>query len=291
MIAALWLATASIAATLPASLSDAQRVVDSAGPGDTVLLGDGEYPRLVLGGAATLAAEEGKKPVVRGGIEIRSKDGETKPVGPIAIRGLEITGGVDGIKYYNAHDVLVSSCDIHDNLHQGILGVSGTRVRIVGNLIRRNGDFEGCAKDRRLCNQYHGVYATGASYSITDNIIEGNLAWGIQAAGYPYDPKTFAGPEYAGVSSWTIARNTIRAQARRGGIVVWQPDAGGVAIEGNTFSRNALLEPAEPQGIEFSHCGGGNVVRGNVFEPAPAGGQARISDTARGASYTEQRAR
>jgi hypothetical protein len=85
-------------------------------PGEQAVIEPGEY---------------GKRPLGHG-VLLQAREGYQKPIGWITIEGLEIRHGWDGVKLYNAHDVVIRNCHIHDNWNQGILG-NGNRV-----LINRN---------------------------------------------------------------------------------------------------------------------------------------------------------
>jgi hypothetical protein len=143
-------------------------------------------------------------------------------IGWITIEGFEIRNCYDGLKFHNAHDLTIRRNWIHDNTPgQGILG-TGTRVLIDRNVINHNGGFDVCITTPSQCNQDHGIYASGTAYTITNNLIYDNLAYGIQVAGaYKYEPTKHAGPEYVNSANWVIAHNTIAYQVHRAAIVVW----------------------------------------------------------------------
>jgi hypothetical protein len=210
--------------TLAAPFLTIRKGLESAGsPGDAVQVRAGTYEtgeRLFMrrsgekGRPITLSNYPGEAPVIRfleanGGrfprIEIQNPDDGSAAIGWLVIKGLEIAGGYEGIKFYNAHDLTIEGNDIHDSLWQGILGVGGLRVSIVKNKLRRNGAPAAAPGDRTLANKLHGIYASGTEYAVLDNEFDSNFAWGIQAAGYPYDKAAHAGPEYAGASRWRIA--------------------------------------------------------------------------------------
>jgi hypothetical protein len=206
----------------------------------------------------------GERPVVdgegRGRIELHSEHGWQKPVGWITVEGFEVQNGWDGIKFYNAHHIVLRGNYIHDNSNQGILG-NGHHVRIEGNTIARNG-FK---RDNEKSNLEHGIYATGTHITIVNNRIHSNKAYGIQVAGYDFDPAKHAGPEFAGARHWLISHNTIAFQQNRAGIVVWQSDATDCVIQNNILYRNAVkLGRGSCQGIDFL-SGGGHVVRNNIM--------------------------
>ena len=223
-----------------------QKVAEVARAGDTVLVGSGVYRGHVFlrfsgepEKPIVFRNAPGERPVVdgegKGRIELQSEHGWRKSVGWIVVEGFEVRNGWDGIKFYNAHHIVLKSNFIHDNLNQGILG-NGHHVRIEGNVIAHNG-FK---PENEKSNKEHGIYATGTDFEIVNNVIHSNRAYGIQVAGYPFKPDSHAGPEFATARRWLISHNTIAFQQNRAGIVVWQPDATDCVIENNIFYRNAV---------------------------------------------------
>src|SRR5262249_47753643 len=161
----------------------------------------------------------------------------------------------EGIYLHSAHDVVVRGNNIHDNYGQGMLG-DGNRVLIDGNIIARNGltgSLPGLGEYHT-----HGVYASGSEYTIVNNVIYGNQGYGIQMAGYPYDPNDPnhpPGPEYMDARRWLIANNTFAYSLNRGAIVVWQDGATDSVIENNIFYDNATSDMSDVQGIDYYHSG------------------------------------
>ena len=248
-----------------------QKAADVARAGDIVLVRTGIYKPGVL---LRFSGERdkpiifknapGERPVVdgegRGRIELRSEQGEQKPIGWIIVEGFEVRSGWDGIKFYNAHHIVLKDNFIHDNANQGILG-NGHHVRIDGNTIAHNGYKPGNEES----NQEHGIYATGTDFEIIKNVIHSNRAYGIQVAGYPFKPgDRYAGREFATARRWLISHNTIAFEQNRGGIVIWQDDATDCVIEKNIFFRNAVRR-GECQAIDFADAGGRHVIRNNLF--------------------------
>ena len=248
--------------------------VDRAKPGDTVVVRAGIYHESVV---LRRSGTEGKPIIVRNypderpiiepagqspgkGFLLQAEEGYQHAIGWITIEGFEIRRAHDGIKFYNAHDVVIRGNAIHDNLNQGILG-NGHHVHIEGNIIAHNGFQDGNERS----NLQHGIYATGTFFTINDNVIHSNLAYGIQVAGYDYDPTRHAGPEFAAARHWVIRHNTIAFQQNRAGIVIWQTDATECVVEQNIFYRNATHVPSAEQGIGFVNAGHGHIIRGNVF--------------------------
>jgi len=268
-----------------------QKAAEVARAGDTVLVRGGVYKGHVFlrysgepDRPIVFRSAPGEKPVVdgetKGRIELQSEQGWQKPIGWIVVEGFEVRNGWDGIKFYNAHHIVLKGNFIHDNLNQGILG-NGHHVRIEGNVIAHNGFKPGNEKS----NKEHGIYATGTDFEIIDNVIHSNRAYGIQVAGYPFRPENHPGPEFAGARRWLIRHNTLAFQQNRAGIVIWQPDATECVIENNLFYRNAVrLGTGDCQGIDFVAAGGRHIIRRNLlFGP----GRASIGEAPRDCTLLE----
>jgi hypothetical protein len=240
--------------------------------GDTVIVHAGVYKgHLILRRSGVpdkpivFKNATGEKPVFdgegKGRIELQSEEGWRKPIGWITVEGFEVRNGWDGIKFYNAHHIVLKGNYIHDNLNQGILG-NGHDVRIEGNVVARNG-FK---SDNERSNLEHGIYCTGSKFTIVNNVIHSNKAYGIQVAGYPYKPDYHAGREFADARGWLISNNTFAFNENRGGIVVWQDGAAECVIQNNIFYKNAVrLGKGDIQGIDFVGAGSGHVIRSNLF--------------------------
>ena len=242
--------------------------------GDTILVRAGVYPEPVIlrfsgreGKPITLKNYPGERPVIqpgeRGkeppgqGVLLQAQEGYQKPIGWITIEGFEIRYGWDGVKLYNAHDIVIRNCNIHDNYNQGILG-NGNRVLIDGNIIAGNGTNENAAR-----NLMHGIYSTGTAFTITNNIIHSNTAYGIQVAAYDYNKDSMAGPEYADAKNWLIANNTLAFNKHRAGMVIWM-----VGVENCTVQNNIFYKNGGVNGILFyNQQGQQHLIRNNIFYP------------------------
>jgi hypothetical protein len=258
--------------TQTAPLRTIQKAAAVARAGDTVLVRAGVYHGHVVlrhsgepGQPIVFQNHPGERPIVdgqgRGRIELQSEHGWRQPIGWITVEGFEVRNGWDGIKFYNAHDIVLRGNHIHDCANQGILG-NGCRVRIEGNTIARNG-FK---PDNERSNLEHGIYGTGTEFTIVNNVIHSNKAYGIQVAGYDYDAARHAGPEYAGARRWIISHNTLAFQQNRAGIVVWQSEATDCVIQNNILYQNAVtLGAGSCQGVDFVSAGRGHVIRHNLF--------------------------
>jgi len=164
--------------TTAAPFRTIQHAVDLARAGDTVSVRGGTYHpgrlllrhsgikrapitlRNFLGERPRLDCDASFSPPRYHRVELQSIDGWRKAIVWIVIEGLEITGGWDGIKLYNAHDVVIRNCSIHDCLSQGILG-SGTRITIDSNVIHSVGVNPMGLREEEHDNKLHGIYGTG----------------------------------------------------------------------------------------------------------------------------------
>jgi len=181
-----------------------QKAADTARAGDTIIVGGGIYRENVvlrfsgrLDRPITLKNYPGEKPIIQPGqsgkeppghgVLLQAREGYQKPIGWITLEGLEIRYGHDGIKFYNAHDIVIRNCNIHENYNQGILG-NGNQVLIDRNIIAGNGTNRNVQQ-----NLLHGIYATGTAFTITNNLIYSNTAYGIQVAAYDYKKDYHAG--------------------------------------------------------------------------------------------------
>jgi len=251
-----------------------QKAASLARAGDAILVRGGVYPEAVVlrfsgqkGKPIVLKNYPGERPVIQPGqpgeqppghgVLLQAQEGYQKPIGWITIEGLEVRYGWDGVKFYNAHDIVIRNCRIHENWNQGMLG-NGNRVLIDRNVIAGNGTNEDAGR-----NLVHGIYATGTAFRITNNIIHSNTAYGIQVAAYDYNKDSMAGPEYAEAKNWLIANNTLAFNKNRAGIVIWQDGVENCVVQNNIFYKNGGVN-----GILFySQQDRRHLVRNNIFYP------------------------
>lgn len=202
----------------------------------------------------------------------------------IWIEGFEITNGYEGIKFYNCSDCTFKRLHIHDNLLQGILGQGGLRNTFTHNIINHNGDFATCATTPSQCGLDHGLYLSGASYVVTNNLIYDNLSRGIQINGSSstYDTSKHPSADYAGAANWVISDNTFAYQRNRAGIVIWGGLCDGLRIENNIFYENNVTNSSTGQGIEFVSATAslGMSAKNNHFYGSGSGATTAIGGTA-----------
>ena len=201
------------------------------------------------------------------------------PIGWITIEGLEIQNCSEAIKLNAAHDVMIRGNWIHDNGH-GMHG-NGTRILFDRNRVNHNGQFAKCAAEEAngdinsTCTKDHGIYVNGTAWTITNNLIYDNLAFGIQMNGVKmYDPSKHPGPEYILSHNWVVANNTFAYQRYAGGMVIWGASCHNARIENNIFFENAQTRPSRvAQGIHFTSMTCTEVsIRNNLAYASEPGG-------------------
>jgi hypothetical protein len=217
----------------------------------------------------------------------QSNSGYRYPIGWVTIEGFEIRDCYNGIKFFNLHDSTIRRNWIHHNTPgQGILG-NGTRILIDRNRINHNGPFT----TNPTSTGAHGIYANGKAFTITNNLIYDNLAYGVQLNGTSsYDSSRYAGPDFALSSNWVIANNTFAYQVNAPGMVVWGSTCNYARIENNIFYENAVKHASNtPQGINFisTSCTGIQIRNNHAFASG-SGGTRFLSTAAReGVHYTQ----
>jgi hypothetical protein len=222
-------------------------------------------------------------------IKHQNDSGYTNPISWIVLEGLEVaSASVDGIKGYNAENIIIRNCNIHHSAEQGILMVGSNTVLFDGNQVHENGDSSGGR------NQDHGIYAAGRHWTVTNNIFYGNAAYGIQLAAYYSANSSVRDDERDGhIDDWTIANNVITYQRNRTGIVVWDGGNGGsggnctnVHIFNNIFFHNGE-DTGSITGVRLYKDGSGGVHKNITINNNLYVGTGPFISNYANASYTE----
>lgn len=262
--------------------------------GDTCLVRGGTYSTEgtiqfgVTGTAASpirLANYPEETPIIDWGtravgdsILIQNANGFNQAMGWITVEGFEITNGYDGIKWYNLHNSIIRENNIHDNANQGILGNGGTQVLIEGNIIHENGPLGASTS-----NKEHAIYAHGSYYTIKNNLIYGNQAYGIQQNGSAtsvYSSTKHPSTDFAGANNWIVANNTFAYSRHRSGYVIWGSLCTNSRYENNIFyENNTNNSGSAANGIHFASSSGstGLAIRNNHFYASGSGATASTS--------------
>ena len=243
------------------------KALSSAGPGETVVLAPGTYGapgetvEIVRGGEpgapVTLrGAPDGPRPTILGAFRIRTShvrlahlllDGPTGPVQEATDenpRGEQVQLAIDAAGP-TIEDIWIYDCEIRDSdWHAGIFLTHAEDVRIVGNDIHDNGDPDDPAQE----NLSHGIYWASGSGLIANNVIEGNVARGIQLfpepSGVAVVHNTIIGNGAAGVQVAKYSSNNLIAN----NIVAFNGDIGirsdSLARGGNVAGTNLLWDNA-----------------------------------------------
>jgi parallel beta-helix repeat protein len=233
------------------------KAVSSVAPGDVVVLEPGTYggsgvtTNVTRSGSAAapiiFTSEPGAaRAVVRGYVRIIAShvrfdslvfDG---PTGGIVAKSSSNPGGEEvQVSIMYGTDVTLSNSEVRDNdWHAGVFVSDATEVDLLSNYVHDNGDAATGA------NLDQGIYWCSGSGTIENNVVENNVAYGVQLY-----------PTAAGV---TVSHNTITGN-RSGGIVVGN-EASGNQIVNNLVANNSRY------GIRgYNLTGGGNVARENLL--------------------------
>ncbi len=244
------------------------KAIAAAEPGDTVVIRPGTYGER---GTNTYFSSPGSAerpivfrgdpggpmPQILGHVRISADhqtlnymlfDGPTGPVKPASAENpdgeqvqVSIYGpAVDGVE--------ISDSEIRNSgWHAGIYAATANGVRIVRNYIHDNGDFN----DPSQANMSHGIYFSAGSGLIANNLIEHNVARGIQLYTNPHDV--------------TIANNTVVSNGKAGIQFAAQTQ--------NSIAVNNLVAYNGLYGIRSAELtGSGNVVEGNLVWANGGGG-------------------
>ncbi|RKY23402.1 MAG: hypothetical protein DRP79_09255, partial [Planctomycetota bacterium] len=121
---------------------------------------------------------------------------------------------MDGVLIHGTN-VIVRNCYIHNNKLEGIGAHRPYNIVIENNLVEYNG---------RHPQFDHGIYVAGKNYTIRNNIVRFNAAWGIHC--------------YPEIANSVIENNLVYRNHRGGIILVSKPNVGSNKIVNNTVARN-----------------------------------------------------
>lgn len=217
------------------------RAVAAAEPGDTVVLRPGTYG---AAGEVTRMNRPGSpgdpitfrgdpsaaRPRIIGHVRITAPHqrfnhllfdgptGRTKAITPENPGGeqvqVSIMGAASGLD-----DVEISDCEVRDSAwHAGIYVDAEADIRLIGNYVHDNGDRSDPGQE----NLSHGIYWSSGSGLIAGNVVEHNVARGVQL--------------YPSASDVLVANNTIVDNGKAG--VQVGGDSSGVSIVNNIVADN-----------------------------------------------------
>jgi Right handed beta helix region/Protein of unknown function (DUF1565) len=236
------------------------KALSAAHPGDTVVFRAGTYGAR---GTITTAKTSGTasapitftghpgepRPVILGHLKITGSylrfggflfDGPTGQVKEISAenpKGEEVEVTIEG-----DHDTISHSEIGGSDWHAGIFVSGADDVSIVGNYIHDNGDTDPCCY-KLQANASHGIYFSSGSGVIANNVIENNLARGVQLYPSPADV--------------LVAYNTI-VHNGRAGVIVSNHAAN------NTIADNIVADNGDTGIRSDNLTGTGNLVINNL---------------------------
>lgn len=197
------------------------KAIAAAGPGDTVVLEPGTYgaagkiTRMSQAGSADAEIvfrgdPAGPMPRIVGNVRISAShqrldhilfDGPTGQVKPASAdnpTGEQVEVSIMG-KASPVDGVTISGCEVRgSDWHAGIYVDAGDRIDLVGNYVHDNGD----PSDPSQENQSHGIYWSRGSGLVAENVIEHNVARGVQL--------------YPAADGVSVANNTIVDNGKAG---------------------------------------------------------------------------
>jgi hypothetical protein len=171
--------------------------------------------------------------------------GQVKEITAENPKGEEVEVGIFG-----DYDQISNSEIRGSDWHAGIFLSGADHVSIVGNYIHDNGDTDPCC-NRLQQNASHGIYFDSGSGVIANNVIEHNLARGVQLYTGPHDvlvtENTIVRNGRAGVQVATDTADSTVAN----NIVAYNGDTGirsaSLTGTGNLVVNNLLWENAYPR--------------------------------------------
>jgi hypothetical protein len=233
------------------------KAIEAVAAGDTVVLHAGTYGergtfmRFARSGAPgapiTWRAAAGEaRPVLLGAIQVTGDDQTFErlvfdgPTGPVLTPtttnplGEEVQVAVYGDRVEIAHS------EVRDCLwHAGIYLKDAYDARLIGNYVHDNGNFARAEQ----ANLDHGIYFSRGSGLIANNVIEHNLAFGVQL--------------YPAPAHVTVAHNTIVGHGRSGVIVA-------TAAADNLIVNNVIANNRQEAVRSYALTGLGNRVVRNL---------------------------
>jgi Right handed beta helix region len=238
-----------------------ERRLERVGPGEVLVLRPGVYGRrgttttLHRSGTAkrpiTIRGAPGRRPPrILGAVHINGSHIRLRrlvfagPTGRVNRRTADNPGGEEVQVAIGGHgrvrDVTIAESVVRNSdWHAGIFVVGARNVQIIRNRIYKNGD----ARDPSQENQSHGIYWYSGSGTIANNLINRNLARGVQL-----NPRA---------SRVTVKHNTVVANGKAGVLV------GGGASH-NRIVNNILARNGDRGIRSFNLTGRGNVARANL---------------------------
>lgn len=215
-----------------------------------------------------------------GMVLLRNSSGINHPIGWITIEGFEIRDCYNGIKWYSLHNSTIRRNWVHDTGKTAIFGYGGNKIVIDRNRIY---DSRGG----------HGIYANGAYYTITNNLIYKNYGYGIQQNGSSsaaYTSSKFPSVQFADSDNWVIANNTIAYNKSEAGMVAWGSRCDNLLVQRNIFHENAVTESSSAsQGIQWASttCRGIRIQNNFAFASGSGGSRFISNGATVGVHYTQ----
>ncbi len=210
-------------------------------------------------------------------ILLQNYSGSNKAIGWITIEGFEIRNCYNGIKFYNAHNLIIRHNWMHDGWPaSAILGVGGVDVLIEGNTINHNAFL---VEDVPGHVGGYGLYANGSRFTIVNNLFYDSAGYHIQHNGSGssvYDPAKYPAPEFAESVDWVVANNVFAYAHNKPAYVIWGNRTHGLRIENNIFYENCVTCPiSDAQGIIFQSSGSVSrvTIRNNFSYATGSGGR------------------
>jgi hypothetical protein len=182
------------------------------------------------------------------------------PTGPVANGTASSEGGEDVQVWIMGDGVELARSEVRGNRwHAGVYLYEAKHARVVGNYVHDNGQFGNPA----MANLDHGIYFESGSGLVADNLIEHNVAHGVQLY-----------PEPANV---TVRNNTITGHGRAA--IIFGEQASANDIVGNVITGNH-------EGVRaWELTGAGNVVRDNRLWGNPNGNFVGAAPLSRGGNW------